>query len=76
MLLQAASDLDIDLERSYLVGDAVSDMEAGLAAGCQAVMVRTGRGMKQIAGLAAIGLGHLPVMADLGAAVDWILNDM
>jgi D-glycero-D-manno-heptose 1,7-bisphosphate phosphatase len=74
MLLQAAWDLDVDLERSYLVGDAVSDMEAALAAGCRPVMVRTGRGRKQAAALATSGLGDLPVMADLGEAVDWILN--
>lgn len=74
MVLRAALDLGIDLERSYLVGDAVSDMQASLAAGCQPVMVRTGRGAKQVAGLAANGLGHVPVLADLGAAMAWILG--
>jgi D-glycero-D-manno-heptose 1,7-bisphosphate phosphatase len=76
MLLQAARDLDLDLSRSYLVGDAVGDMEAGLAVGCEPVMVRTGRGMKQAAGLAASGLGRVPVVADLGEAVDWILHQL
>lgn len=33
MLLQAANELDIDLETSILVGDKVSDVEAGKAAG-------------------------------------------
>jgi len=74
MLLQAAQDLGIDLERSYLVGDAISDMEAALSAGCQPVMVRTGRGRKQAAGLADNGLEAVPVVADLGEAVDLILN--
>jgi D-glycero-D-manno-heptose 1,7-bisphosphate phosphatase len=74
MLLQAAQDLAIDLERSYLVGDAVSDVEAGLAAGCRPILVRTGRGEKQMAGLVANGLEDVPVMADLGAAVAWILG--
>jgi D-glycero-D-manno-heptose 1,7-bisphosphate phosphatase len=74
MLLQAALDLGIDLARSYLVGDAVSDAEACLAAGCRPVMVRTGRGTKQGAGLAVNGLGHVPVVADLAAAVAWILD--
>ncbi|HSN74839.1 MAG TPA: D-glycero-beta-D-manno-heptose 1,7-bisphosphate 7-phosphatase [Anaerolineae bacterium] len=76
MLLQAAVDLGIDLERSFLVGDARSDVEAGLAAGCQPIMVRTGRGTKQAAGLAASGLGRVPVVADLAAAVDLILNQL
>ncbi|MDO8412743.1 MAG: HAD family hydrolase [Gallionellaceae bacterium] len=35
MLLQAAKDLDIDLSRSILVGDKLSDIEAGVAAGVQ-----------------------------------------
>lgn len=74
MLLQAAQDLGIDLEPSYLVGDAISDMEAALSAGCQPVMVRTGRGRKQAAGLADNGLEAVPVVADLGEAVDLILN--
>jgi len=33
MLLQAAKDLDIDLANSIMVGDKVSDAQAGLAAG-------------------------------------------
>ncbi len=74
MLLQAAQDLAIDLERSYLVGDAVSDVEAGLAAGCQPIMVRTGRGTKQAQGLAVHGLRHVPVVVDLAEAVDWIFS--
>ncbi len=74
MLLQAALDLDIDLARSFLVGDAVSDMEAALAAGCQPVMVRTGRGRKQAAALATSGLGDVSVLVDLGEAVDWIIK--
>lgn len=33
MLTQAAADLDLDLSRSWLIGDAQRDLEAGLAAG-------------------------------------------
>ncbi len=73
MLVQAAADLNLDLRRSWLVGDAVSDMEAALAAGSRPVMVRTGRGVKQALGLAARGLRHVPVVADLDGAVELIL---
>jgi D-glycero-D-manno-heptose 1,7-bisphosphate phosphatase len=76
MLLQAAQDLAIDLARSFLVGDAISDVDAALAAGCRPVMVRTGRGRKQAVALASSGLGDVPVMADLGEAVDWILTQL
>jgi D-glycero-D-manno-heptose 1,7-bisphosphate phosphatase len=33
MILEAAADFDIDLERSILIGDKTSDIEAGAAAG-------------------------------------------
>jgi D-glycero-D-manno-heptose 1,7-bisphosphate phosphatase len=39
MLLDAARELDIDLERSFMVGDRASDVEAGEAAGCRTVFI-------------------------------------
>jgi D-glycero-D-manno-heptose 1,7-bisphosphate phosphatase len=36
MLLAAADELDIDLNRSFMVGDRWGDVEAGKAAGCRA----------------------------------------
>jgi D-glycero-D-manno-heptose 1,7-bisphosphate phosphatase len=44
MLLQAARELDLDLARSWMVGDALTDMQAGQAAGTQTLLVLTGRG--------------------------------
>lgn len=44
MLLNAAADLGIDLSRSWIVGDKAADVEAGLAAGCRTILVRTGYG--------------------------------
>ncbi len=44
MLLQAAEDLDIDLVRSYVVGDKSSDVQLGHNVGATAVMVLTGHG--------------------------------
>lgn len=48
MLLQAAYEMGIDLSRSYLVGDAATDLEAGQRVGCQLFLVLTGRGMQQL----------------------------
>ncbi len=39
MLLQAAHDLDLDLERSWFVGDILDDVEAGNRAGCRTILV-------------------------------------
>jgi D-glycero-D-manno-heptose 1,7-bisphosphate phosphatase len=44
MLLQAAARYKIDLEKSFMVGDKLADIEAGLAAGCSTMLVRTGYG--------------------------------
>jgi D-glycero-D-manno-heptose 1,7-bisphosphate phosphatase len=44
MLLQAAADLHINLAKSYMIGDKLVDVEAGLAAGCTPYLVRTGYG--------------------------------
>ncbi len=44
MLLQAARDLNIDLAASFMVGDKLTDLEAGHAAGCQSLLVQTGYG--------------------------------
>lgn len=42
MLLEAAAELGIDLRSSALVGDRLSDIAAGRAAGCRAILVETG----------------------------------
>ncbi len=46
MLLAAAADHDIDLARSWMVGDSLSDVLAGRNAGCRSIVVRTGYGHK------------------------------
>ncbi len=47
MLLQAAREHSIDLSASWMVGDKLADIEAGLAAGCQPILVRTGYGSQE-----------------------------
>jgi D-glycero-D-manno-heptose 1,7-bisphosphate phosphatase len=48
LLLQAAQALSIDLSRSYMIGDALTDIEAGQRAGVKAaILVKTGRGQAQ-----------------------------
>lgn len=44
LLLQAAMDYNLDLSRSFIVGDKLTDLEAGYAANCHTVLVRTGFG--------------------------------
>ena len=49
MLLQASDELAIDLSRSYLVGDKLTDVCAGLAAGVKPFLVKTGYGASETA---------------------------
>jgi len=70
MLMQAADELGIDLANSWMVGDKRADMEAGLAAGCRAILVKTGYGAEEAAGLPA----QVPVVDNLLAAAKTILN--
>jgi len=42
MLLQAAMEHDIDLERSWMIGDILHDVEAGNRAGCRSILLNNG----------------------------------
>jgi len=49
LLLQAANDLSLNLQRSWMIGDAWSDVEAGEAAGVRGtILLKTGRGAEQL----------------------------
>ena len=54
LLLTAARERDVDLSRSYMIGDQETDIGAGLAAGCRSVLVNgnchlaTGCGAPQV----------------------------
>ena len=44
MILNAARDHDVDLGRSFFIGDKMSDIECGRNAGVKTILVRTGYG--------------------------------
>lgn len=69
MLVQAASDFGLDLATSYIVGDKLADVEAGLAAGCRPVLVRTGYGERASEKVPE----GVPVCDDLLAAAEAIV---
>ena len=41
LLLRAAREKDIDLKQSWLIGDNLSDIQAGKAAGCRTILIGT-----------------------------------
>ncbi len=70
LLEQAAAELGIDLRGSYMIGDKVSDVEAGMAAGCRSFLVGTGYG-----GAAAVDVpDRVEFFPDLPAAARAIVS--
>jgi D-glycero-D-manno-heptose 1,7-bisphosphate phosphatase len=72
MLQQAAQQLDIDLSASFMIGDKLADMEAGINAGCTPLMVLTGYGSEHHT-MAPEGVQLFP---DLPAAAEAILASL
>jgi D-inositol-3-phosphate glycosyltransferase len=50
LFLEAARALDIDLERSWMIGDILDDVEAGHRAGCRAILLDVGHETHWLAG--------------------------
>ncbi|WP_425093894.1 D-glycero-alpha-D-manno-heptose-1,7-bisphosphate 7-phosphatase [Tropicimonas sp. S265A] len=71
MLLQAAREHDLDLARSWMVGDTISDMLAGQNAGCRSLLVATGYGDR----VPPDAPGITARVPDLAAAADLILTE-
>ena len=79
MLIQAAQDLDLDLQQSYFIGDRFNDMEAARKAGVRGILVKTGYGSEllQDDGPDKPKPDNQPdfVAEDILDAVRWILKD-
>lgn len=72
MLLDASRDLNIDLSQSWMIGDRISDVLAGMNAGCKgSIRVRTGyqypKGVPEVT-------GRYSTVNSLSEAVDLILT--
>jgi len=72
MLLRAAAELNLDLGASWMVGDVISDVLAGLNAGCKSILVQTGPTSQAEAETVA---GLAPIAPDLAVSVDLILDN-
>ncbi|MFQ5419434.1 MAG: D-glycero-alpha-D-manno-heptose-1,7-bisphosphate 7-phosphatase [Anaerolineae bacterium] len=70
LLQQAAREHDIDLSRSVMIGDALTDLAAGKAAGVsKVVLLRTGRGEVQLGLVEAEGYRPFALYDTLAAAL-------
>lgn len=48
MLFKAAEELNIDLSKSYMIGDSDTDVQAGEAAGCKSIKIEEGELLKAV----------------------------
>ena len=76
LLLQAARELNLDLPRSYMVGDRWNDLRCGAAVGAKNILVRSGYGRGEELYIGPHeSLGPDRIAEDLAAAADWIAAD-
>jgi len=72
MLQDAATRFGLDLKKSFMVGDRLSDIQCGLAAGCKTVLVLGGTYVEEVEAARKIAT-H--TASDLLAAARWILEN-
>lgn len=73
MLLRAASELGLDLAASWMVGDLISDVLAGLNAGCRSILVGSNATLDELPH--PVEPGRALAAADLAAAAALILEE-
>jgi D,D-heptose 1,7-bisphosphate phosphatase len=79
MLVQASKDLDIDLRRSYTVGDMLKDIQVAHTVGAKGILVKTGYGLNTIEKDLTSDSSEICqpsyIAEDILDAVKWIIND-
>jgi D-glycero-D-manno-heptose 1,7-bisphosphate phosphatase len=77
LFLRAASDLSLDLPHSIMIGDALSDIQAGQEAGInRTILLRTGRGTAQLALSTTRELKPFEVFDSLSDAISSIVDSI
>ncbi len=76
MLVAAAWDHDLDITRSFMVGDKATDIDLAHNAGCRGILVQTGFGDRVLAGEYQHQTQPDYIAEDLSAAVAWILGSL
>jgi D-glycero-D-manno-heptose 1,7-bisphosphate phosphatase len=74
LALQAAADFDLNLKRSYMVGDKVEDILFGRNIRATPVLVLTGYGRKSRPQLEKMRISPAYIAADVLGAAEWILK--
>jgi heptosyltransferase-2 len=73
---RAVIERQVDLARSYLIGDQARDMELARRVGARSILVTTGVvPLQEVEGLKASGLAPDRVASSFDDAVEWLLRD-
>jgi D-glycero-D-manno-heptose 1,7-bisphosphate phosphatase len=72
MLHRATADLGLNLDASWMVGDLISDVLAGLNAGCRSILIGSNATLAELP--ASADRDRVHVACDLAAAADLILE--
>ncbi|GHT48376.1 hypothetical protein AGMMS49936_10780 [Endomicrobiia bacterium] len=75
MVLQGAKDFNIDLKKSYTVGDSIRDYLLGVNMGGKGILVLTGHGKKQQSKIVDEKIKPMAVCKTLKQAVSLIIED-
>ncbi|GHT62811.1 hypothetical protein AGMMS49531_11040 [Endomicrobiia bacterium] len=75
MVLQGAKDFNIDLKKSYTVGDSIRDYLLGVNMGGKGILVLTGHGKKQQSKIVDEKIKPMAVCKTLKQAVSLIIKD-
>ena len=76
LLLEAAEEFNVDLQKSYFIGDSVSDVQCGKNAGIKTILVRTGKGEESFSILQKENNFPTFVANNLLSACTFILGDI
>lgn len=71
LLRRAAEEHCLDLRHSWMVGDKLVDIQAGMSAGCHPILVETGHGGKFVRVAESL---QVPVAKSLVEAIEMLLN--
>ncbi len=76
MLVAAAWEHDLELTKSFMVGDKATDVDLAHNAGCTGILVKTGYGDRVLGGDYQHYTKPHFIAPDLPVAVDWILSNI
>ncbi len=75
LLDRACNDFGIDANKSYFIGDKISDILAGNSHGCKSILVRTGHGKSEESALDEFDFKPNKICNNILDAVNWIVCD-